>query len=143
MVKVKKHIDIDAPIEKVFDYMADPQQYVEIWPSMVEVKNCEESLHGGVDFDWVYKMCGMPFKGRSKVVEFVENERSVSVNEEGIRSKFIWEYKPHNGGTAVDLNVEYTVPMPVLGKLAEKVIVKLNENEAETLLNNLKAVMET
>jgi hypothetical protein len=34
------------------------------------------------------------------------------------------------------------VPIPLIGKLAEAFIVKLNENEAETLLSNLKARME-
>ena len=30
----------------------------------------------------------------------------------------------------------------VLGKLAEKVIIRMNENEMDTLLANLKTVME-
>ena len=37
---------------------------------------------------------------------------------------------------------EYTVPIPLLGKLAEAFIVKQNEHEAELLLGNLKARME-
>ena len=37
---------------------------------------------------------------------------------------------------------EYTVPVPLLGKLAESLIVKQNEREAEMLLANVKARME-
>jgi hypothetical protein len=37
---------------------------------------------------------------------------------------------------------EYVVPVPLLGRLAEAVIVKVNEHETETLLANLKATME-
>jgi hypothetical protein len=40
------------------------------------------------------------------------------------------------------VEVEYTVPVPLLGKMAEAVIVKLNENEMNVLLANLKARME-
>jgi len=38
---------------------------------------------------------------------------------------------------------EYTVPILVLGKLAESIILKQNEREADTLLANLKAILET
>ena len=38
--------------------------------------------------------------------------------------------------------VAYTIPIPVLGKLAEAIIVKMNEHEGELILANLKAMME-
>jgi hypothetical protein len=98
---------------------------------------------GGVVYDWTYKMAGLRFQGKSKTTEFVENERSVIVNEGGIPSKFTWEYHAKNGGTELDLDVEYTVPTPVLGKLAEKAVLRINENEADVMLANLKAIMET
>jgi hypothetical protein len=40
------------------------------------------------------------------------------------------------------MEVEYVVPIPLLGKLAEAFIVKQNEHEAEAMLANLKARME-
>lgn len=43
---------------------------------------------------------------------------------------------------ALDVVVEYIVPVPVIGKLAERLIVKQNEREAETLLAKPKALME-
>lgn len=142
MNKITRHIEIEAPVEKVFDFMRDPHHLTEIWPSMVDVANVKELPEGLITYDWTYKMAGLRFKGTSVTTEAVENERSVVVNEEGIPSKFVWEYHPHNGGTALDLEVEYSVPTPVLGKLAEKVVVKLNENEADVMLANLKTVME-
>ena len=143
MTKIAKHIDIDAPVEKVFDFMKDPENLLEIWPSMVDVKNVKELPEGGVTYDWTYKMAGMKFNGSSVTTETVENERSVVVNEKGIPSTFVWEYRPHNGGMALDVEIEYKVPTPVLGKLAEKAIVKINDNEANVLLANLKVIMET
>lgn len=143
MLKLKKHIEINAPVERVFDFMSHPERLPDIWPSMVDVENIEEMPEGGVTYDWTYKMAGLRFRGTSKTAEVVENERSVVVNEEGIPSKFTWEYHPHNGGTALDLEVEYSLPTPVLGRLAENVMVKINENEADVMLANLKAVMES
>jgi hypothetical protein len=62
--------------------------------------------------------------------------------EGSIESKSTWEFQPEDGGTKLEVLVEYIVPIPVIGKLAERLIVKQNEREAETLLVNLKAVME-
>jgi carbon monoxide dehydrogenase subunit G len=87
-------------------------------------------------------MAGIKFKGSSRTTEFVNNERSVVVNEEGIPSTLTWEYRPYGEGTSLDVRIEYEIPVPVLGKLAEKVIIKMNDNEADALLSNLKAVME-
>jgi carbon monoxide dehydrogenase subunit G len=142
MVELKKHIEINAPVEKVFDFMEEPENLPEIWPSLQEVTNVKKMPDGGQTYDWTYKMAGIKFKGSSKTTEFVNNERSVVVNEEGIPSTFTWEYHPHGEGTSLDVRIEYEIPVPVLGKLAEKVIIKMNDNETNTLLSNLKAVME-
>lgn len=143
MTKIAKHIDIDAPVEKVFNFMSDPENLLEIWPSMVSVENVKKLPEGGVTYDWTYKMAGIKFNGSSVTTEIIENERSVVTNKKGIPSTFVWLYQPHDGGMALDVEIEYKVPTPVLGKLAEKAIVKINDNEAETLLANLKVVMET
>jgi hypothetical protein len=45
--------------------------------------------------------------------------------------------------TRVTVETEYTVPIPLLGKLAEAFIVKQNEHEVEMILANLKVRMET
>ena len=87
-------------------------------------------------------MAGMRFEGISEDTEFIPNQRIVSKTEEPIESEQIWEYQSEGEATKVTFRVEYTVPIPLLGKLAEAFIVKLNENEAETLLANLKARME-
>ena len=142
MTKIKKHIDINAPVDKVFDYMSDPTHFLDIWPSMIDVENVEAIPEGGLRYDWTYKMAGLKFRGTSVTEETVENERTVVVNKKGIPSKFIWEYHPHNGGTALDVEIDYEVPTPVLGKLAERAVTKINDREADTLLKNLKTVME-
>ena len=142
MVKIKRTVHIDAPVDKVFDFAADPENLPEIWPSMIKVENVERSETKGYEYDWVYKMAGMQFHGHSHTTKFVPNDLVVAENEEGIPSKFIWDYHPENDGTEIELDVEYTVPVPLLGKIAEKVIRRINENEADVMLANLKAVCE-
>jgi uncharacterized membrane protein len=142
MATFSKSITINAPIEKVFKYSAEPSNLPEIWPSMIEAKVIERLPNGGNKAQFVYKMAGMRFEGISEDTEFIPNQRVVSKTEEVVESEMIWEYQSEGEATKVTFSVEYTVPIPLLGKLAEAFIVKQNENEAETLLANLKARME-
>jgi len=139
MAKIIRTITINAPVEKVFDYTADSTNLPEFWPSMVEVKDVIKDK----SFSWVYKMAGMRFKGSSEVTESIANERRVTKSSSGIPNIFVWTYQPEQAGTKLTLECEYTVPVPLLGKLAEAFIVKMNEREADTMLANLKARMET
>ena len=95
-----------------------------------------------VVFKWKYKMAGMTFDGTSEDLEVIDGERIVSKTEGGIDSTITWSYESENGGTRMTAHTEYQIPVPLVGKVAEKFIVKLNENESETILANLKARLE-
>lgn len=140
MATIKSSIFINAPVEKVFDY-TKPEHLPEFWPSLVEVKNIKELPNGGYSWDWVYKMAGMTFNGSSTHTEYVENERTVAQST-GIESTITWSYKPEAGGTRMTALTEYKIPVPLLGKVAEAFIVKMNENESDTIMANLKARLE-
>jgi hypothetical protein len=87
-------------------------------------------------------MVGMRFEGTTEDVEFVPNQRTVSKSKGGIENTIVGAFQPENGGTRMTLDIEYTVPVPLLGKLAEAFIVRVNEREVETLLANLKDRLE-
>ena len=141
MERVEKSITIDAPVEKVFAYLRDPMSNLEIMPSMVQVSQVAgEGV--GAEFRWVYRMAGMNLEGKSTVLEFVPDKRFVTQSQGGIESTWIWDFAPDNGGTRIDLAVEYTVPIPVLGRLAESLVVRQNERELETTLANIKERVE-
>ena len=142
MAKVSKTITINAPVEKVFGYIDEPTNLPEIWPSLVEIKDVQPLPNGGHSDRWVYKMAGIRFEGTSEGTEHVANQRIVSKTKGGVESTQTWRFQPEAGGTKVTFEVEYTVPIPVLGKLAEAVIVKMNEHEGDLILANLKARME-
>ena len=142
MAKLQKSITINAPVEKVFAYLHDPKNLPEIWPSMVEIKDVQPAATGGYNFGWVYKMAGVRFDGASETVEEIPNQRTETKSTKGIESHFVWSYKPDNGGTNLTVDIEYTVPVPLLGKLAESFILKQNDQEGNTLLSNLKTRME-
>jgi uncharacterized protein YndB with AHSA1/START domain len=142
VAKLVKSISIQAPVDQVFAYMSEPANQVEIWPSIVEVTNVERLPDGGYTHDWVYKMAGVRLKGSTQTLEFVPNQRFVEETKGGLESILTWTFEPENSGTRLTVETEYTVPIPVLGRMAEALIVKMNEHQGELVLANLKARME-
>ena len=108
---------------------------------MIEVRNITGS-GVGQRFEWTYKMLGIQFKGETEVTEVIQNERCVEKTKAGIESTWVYTYEPHEGGTKLSMDIDYKVPVPVLGKLAEKLVLKTNEREAELALENIKTIVE-
>jgi uncharacterized membrane protein len=141
MAKITKSITINAPIEKVFGYVSDSRNLPEIWPSLQSIKNFKRLPDDKTTDSWIYKMGGIRLNGTT-TTHYVENVEIISKTEGGVKSIQIWTFKPVTGGTNVTVDVEYTIPIPVLGKLAEKIIVMLNEHEGDVVMANLKSRME-
>jgi uncharacterized protein YndB with AHSA1/START domain len=142
MAKLVKSIVIQAPAEKIFAYVNDPYNLPEFWPSMLEVKDVKRLPNGGTSCKFAYKMAGIRLEAFMEDTECVLNQRTVSKVSGGIEAWTTFTYEPVGQGTKVTLEDEYKVPVPVIGKLAEAVILKINEQEGLTVLANLKARME-
>ena len=144
MPKIEKSITINAPVKKVFEYFSKTELLPEWMPGMVEVKDIKSTEEGvGSTYKQVYKMAGKRFEGESITEEFVPEKKVVTRSKGGINSLWTWNFKPYNDGTKLDVIVDYTVPIPVLGKIAEAVILKQNIREAELALANIKDKVES
>ena len=141
MAKVERSITINAPVEKVFKYIEDPMNTPDWLPSAMESTDVSGS-GVGKHYRYSYKMAGVLLKGETTVTEYIPNERIVSQIKGGVTSTWIQSFKTQDGGTIMELDIEYTIPIPVLGKLAEKIVLKRNEREADLAMANLKEKME-
>lgn len=141
MAKVKKSIIINSPVEKVFNYISDPMSQLEWLPSMMEVKNVNGS-EVGQKYHWKYRMAGVPLEGETTVIEYIPNKRIMTKSKGGANSTWIFDFETQDGGTKVDLEIEYSIPVPVIGKLAEKIVLRRNEREGDLAMANIKDKME-
>ncbi|MBR9999159.1 MAG: SRPBCC family protein [Cyclobacteriaceae bacterium] len=141
MATVKKSITINVNVEKVYNYLRDPSNQPEWMPGMIEVKVITGSDVGD-RFKWTYKMAGILLEGETTITELVPNERIVTDSKGGVKSTFDFKLKSVGEVTSVELTIDYTVPVPVLGRLAEKVILKRNEREADLAMGNIKEMLE-
>jgi uncharacterized membrane protein len=142
MASLTKSIVVHAPVEKVFEFLADPMHLPEFWPSLIEVKDVRVLPDGRRANGWIYKMAGIRLEGTSEEVEHIANERIVSKTKGGVDSTQTWMVQPEGDDTKVTFTVDYTVPVPVLGKLAEAAIVKLNDHEGDVTMANLRTLLE-
>ena len=143
MAKTETTITITAPVEKIYNYIHEMASLPEIWPSLVEITDMQRLPDGGFSNRFVYKMAGIRLEGTSQGIEDVQNQRIVSRTKGAVESTQTWLFKPEGEKTEVTFKVDYTIPIPVLGKLAEAVIVKINQHEGQAIMANLKARMET
>jgi uncharacterized membrane protein len=143
MAKVEKSIIINAPVEKVFSYMDDPMSNPEWLPGMIDVRDVVQTPNKvGTHFRWTYKMAGIRFEGETTTTEYIPNKRVVTQSKGGISSTWTFTYEPHEKGTKLTLSVDYSIPIPVLGKLAESLVLKQNEREANLAIANVKEKVE-
>lgn len=143
MATVERSISIHAPVENVFAYVTNPMTQTEWMPSMVEVTDVIQTKQGvGSTFHWRYKMGGMTLEGDNETLEFVPNKRVVARSKGGIDSTWTWEYEPEEDGTRLSVHIEYTIPVPVMGKIAENLLLRQNEKEADLAMANIKTKME-
>jgi uncharacterized membrane protein len=142
VARVERAIVINAPVEQIFAFVSDPANLPSVWPALEQTTNVTPEANGGSSSDYVYTMGGMRFSGHTESVEFVPNARIVTRSKSGIENTLTWSFMPEGDGTRVTFLAEYTVPVPLLGKLAEVLLVRQNEQQGETVLANLKAKME-
>ena len=141
MAKVERDTTINAPVEKVFSYVSDPNNQLEWLPGTTEVRDIT-GKGVGQKFGFTYKMMGISFKGECVIAEVISNQRIVLKSSGGIVSTWTWTFKSEDSTTNINLVVEFTIPIPVVGKVGERLALKQNEREADHAVANLKDILE-
>jgi uncharacterized protein YndB with AHSA1/START domain len=140
MVTLRKSIVISAPQDRVFDYVTEPSTMAEWLTKMVEVRDIVGTGEGQ-QYEWTYKYAGLLLRGQSVVVQHVPNRLAVSQSIGMIGSTWTFRVEPHEEGSTLTIEVEYSVPIPVLGKIAEHVAVRLDARDLETSLSNVQDML--
>jgi carbon monoxide dehydrogenase subunit G len=143
MTTIEKSISISAPVEKVFQYIDDPANDPEWMIGLMEVHDVQGEAGVGRHFRWTFKMVGVPLKGESTTIEHVPNRRTVTESRGQVSSTWAADVRPQGSGTELTMKVDYTIPIPVLGKLAEQLILKRNERNLEISMQNIRETLET
>lgn len=141
MPVIERTFWVKASIEKVFATLADHSKDPSWLPGLVESYNFQ-GQGVGATWEWTYKMAGITFHGTGHVIEHEPPYRHVVETRGGAISKWIWTLQPEGEGTKIHLRLEYSIPVAVLGKVAEKILLAQNEKAADEGAANLKHLLE-
>jgi uncharacterized membrane protein len=133
---------VNAPADKVFANVAEPATMPEWLQAMIEVRNVIGTGEGQ-QYEWTYKMVGLQLRGQCTVVEHVPNELSVHQSIGSIDSSWSLGVEPNGAGATFTVEVEYHIPVPVLGRMAERFLLKRDARDLEQSLTNVKELLES
>ena len=141
MARIDEEFVIEVPVDKIFSYVHEPRNLPEFWSSLIEVKDIQSLPNGGYRVRWIYKMVGMRFEGVAENTTVVPNQLIIIETKGGIISTITWTFRSlenTENATRVTFTIEYKIPVPILGKLAEHIITKINQQEMELMMANLQ-----
>jgi uncharacterized membrane protein len=144
MSRVEKSIRINAPAEKVFRFAADYQNWDTFFVGVSDVRPTTEKTWGdGSRFVYKATIMGIPMPVGTEIHSFVENEGWRGKSFKGVEHRTQWIFEPTDAGTEFTFAVDYKMPLPVLGDILDKLIVKREwEGIVVGSLQNLKGIME-
>ena len=140
MAEINKEITIDASIDKIFAYVNKPTNLPEIWPSLIQITDEKLLPNGGYSFGWSYKMSGVILKGTGECTDITSNQWLIVKTKGAIESTITFTFRLKEKQTRVTFTIEYGTPLPILNRLGSKIVEKMNEQEADLILANLRAM---
>ena len=146
MGKVTKSIEIEAPPEKVFDFINDMEKSNKMSKGVSEGEYTSKGPIGvGTTLHMVGKVGGTQAEFDMIITEFLKN-RKVSMRTIG-SSKFKMKgsmiLEPTAKGTKLTNSMDYEVPYSVLGKVIDKLKVgKDLDKVMGKMVENVKKVLE-
>jgi hypothetical protein len=140
---VRSSITIDTSIDRVFDFLVSPAKIPLVLPGLVENYDIPPlPLAPGSSFHFRYQMYGVMLEGTWKVTKLEKPVRYEASTTGDVASEWKYELSKRDGSTNINMVVAYETPRTVLQKIKSDVMLKINQQEAEHYLKNLKTVLE-
>jgi uncharacterized membrane protein len=143
---IAQSIEIDAPIERVWDLVMDPGRlgdWVTIHRSVADLPDGE--LTTGSRFRQEMRLKGVPLKVRWEIVECRPPRcaRWQGKAMAGAKARISYELSEIGSGTRFDYENEFELPAGRVGKLAGRAFNAISgEREAKRTLARLKDLLE-
>ena len=146
MTRIYNSIQINRPIERVFDFITTPTNWPQWHPASVSVGgNAEHSLLPGEKITEEISVAG-----RRGQVAWLVRERSASRRwvidgngKDGGRATITYTLSPHPDGTNFERELVYTMPNALLAVLDWLIIRSRMKAESAEALRRLKRLLES
>ena len=144
MPTVVSEITINAPPDKVYALARDVESFPDFMPDVESVKILEQDSSGRTVSEWVGKI-----RQFNRIIRWTEediwNDAERLCQFKQIKGDFtsyggVWRFVPAMEGAAtkVELQIDYTFEVPLIGSLIKAVLQKLVQQNADNMLQALK-----
>lgn len=143
MPKSEASISINAPIEKIFNAVADPKELTQYAPAGVatDVVGNPDELGSYANYD--YHLAGMTFHARATVLEVDKPNKIVHELSGAMPGKWTWSLEQDDQAIRVKFSVNYGLPWGILGTIANALLLgRMNQKNAEKTVKRLKVYCE-
>jgi uncharacterized membrane protein len=145
MGKVRIQAHVEAPIEAVFDYSADISHAPEWNVMTIDMAGDAPLSKVGDRFTGTMKFLGRTYTGEGEVTAF-ERPRViafVSTSPDGGHQNWTTRYTPAGTGTDLETEVDYEVPMGLVGAIGNRLFVeKMVQRALQQSRDNFVAIVE-
>lgn len=146
MAHIHKMTVVDAPIEKVIAFARDPHHWNDWYANLREPEEIKGDGGPGTVVKHHYHMVGISFPVTSEVLEQKQGPKEANhrLKFEGpLAGTQEFRYKAMGDKTEVTIDIDYTIPGKVLGRIADNLLVeRMQEKAMEHTLENLKIMCE-
>ena len=146
MARLQHELFINAPPERVFAVLAEPERTLEYSPNVLAIRRTSEGPIGvGSTTDVVVKALGVEQHAVGRCMLFDPPRRLVidSQTRLGARSRSDTQLIPERGGTLLRASLEYVVPGGGVGKLLDRLVAERQTRQYFELgLARLKQLVE-
>ena len=148
MTRIERSIVIEAPVEKVFAFVSDLDNFIKAQPpemKMEVLSRDEGPQRVGFTVKARVKIGDQVWEVEVETTEFVENERVSMRQTGGAMKKMLMTdtFEPADGGTKWTAIVEYELPYSLLGKLIDKLKFRKDmEKSSDYYVNKTKELIE-
>lgn len=141
MYTASNRVQVDAPIERVLEFLEEPHNHVKMTPGLLSIETTADD--GGWQGRYVYKLAGVRLEGTVREVERDPPSRLVHELSGAIDGRlFATLAETDDGDATIEYSVEYDLPGTVLAAVPEATATGYVSRDLECTLANLKTHLE-
>lgn len=135
-------IEVAAPIDQVFEFGTDPENWQRSMPSLTDVEVVEET-DGVLHIDATYRMLGISMDGEMEFTVVEPNAHTLTTFESpGMSGELHFRYSETDTGTKVVQQCEYEFGDSLLERVMEPVAKRYNKRQFKNALETTKELIE-
>lgn len=145
MPTVTQTLDIGAPVDRVYSFIADrPEGATSFIPGLNRISNVSPpKADVGQTWEYEFNWFGVVISGQTRCTT-LDRPRSYQFQTiTGNRSTWTYGFEPKDKTTRVTLEVDYDVPQNMVARYASQgTLEKMNKERAAEALSTLKGLLE-